>query len=45
METLGQMAQGMPDRVQGTNTIMFINREDIPTSQWENVTYRRAVVR
>ena len=29
---LGWLAQGIPGRVEGTNDIMFINREDIPTA-------------
>ena len=31
-------------RVEGTNTIMFINKEDIPTTRWRDVTYGRIVV-
>ena len=36
--------QGMPGRVKGANTIIFINKEDTPTASWRNVTYGRVVV-
>ena len=31
---LGCLAQGMPDQVEGTNTIFFVNKEDVPNSRW-----------
>ena len=31
-------------RVEGTNTIIFINKEDIQTAHWQDVTYHRVVV-
>ena len=31
---LGRLVQGMPVQVKETNTIMFINKEDIPTTRW-----------
>jgi len=31
-DELGRLAQGMPGRVEGTNTIFFINKEDVPTA-------------
>ena len=30
---LGQLAQGMPGRVEGTNTLFFIEKEDLPTAR------------
>eukprot|EP00804_Cyclotella_cryptica_P019034 CCRYP_014448-RA/>CCRYP_014448-RA protein AED:0.34 eAED:0.34 QI:0/0/0/1/1/1/3/0/481 len=33
---LGQLAQGLPGTVAGTNTIVFINKYDIPSDQWGN---------
>ena len=38
------MAQGIPGQLEGTNTIMFINKEDITTEHWQDVTYGRVVV-
>ena len=31
---LGRLSQGMTGQVEGTNTIMFINKEDIPKACW-----------
>ena len=36
---IGRLAQGMPGRVEGTNTIFFINRDDVPPDRWKDVTY------
>ena len=41
---MGRLAQGLPRIVNGTNTIFFINKEDIPEEQWKDVTYGRVVV-
>ena len=38
---LGRLAQGMPGQVKGTNTQFFIDKEDLPTSRWRDVTYGR----
>ena len=38
------MPQGMSGRVEGTNTMMFINREDTPTARWRYITYGIVVV-
>ncbi len=35
----GRLAQGMPGRVEGTNTIIFIREADIPADQRKDVTY------
>ena len=40
---LGRLAQGMPGRVEGTNTIYFINKNEIPQDRWKDVTYGRIV--
>ena len=40
----GRLAQGMTDQVEGTNTIFFIDKADIPTARWRDVTYGRVVV-
>ena len=34
----------MPGRVEGTNTLFFIEKEDLPTARWRDVTYGRIVV-
>ena len=36
---IGRLAQGMPGRVEGTNTIFFIRRTDIPADRKGDVTY------
>ena len=41
---LGRLAQGMPGRVEGTNTIFFIRKSDIPASRRGDVTYVGYVV-
>ena len=34
----------MEGSVKGTNTILFISKEDLPEARWEDVTYGRIVV-
>ena len=41
---LGSLAQGIPGRVKGTDTIFFIDKTDIPVDLWNDVTHRRIVV-
>ena len=36
---IGRVAQGIPGRVQGTNTLFFINKEDLPPDRCKDVTY------
>jgi hypothetical protein len=38
---LGRLAQGIPGLVQGTNTIVFIAKDDVPTDRRRDVTYGR----
>ncbi len=40
---LGRLAKGIPDVVKGTNTIFFINRADVPSKRWKDVTYGRVI--
>ena len=40
---MGRLAQGMPGRNSGTNTIYFINKAQIPTDKWKDVAYSRIV--
>jgi len=41
---LGRLAQGMPGRVEGTNTLFFIRKSDIPADRRGDVTYVGYVV-
>ena len=41
---LGRLAQGMPGRVEGNDTICFIDKQDTPTARWRDVTYGIVVV-
>ena len=41
---LGRLAQGTPGKAEGTNTIYFIDKADIPVERWKDVTYGRVVV-
>ena len=41
---LGLLEQGMPGRVERTDTIFFIDKQDIPNVRWQDVTYGRVVV-
>ena len=41
---IGQLSQGIPGQVTGTNTIFFINKKDVPADRWRDVTYGRVVV-
>ena len=41
---LVKIAQGMPGRVEGTDTIFFINKYNVPTTRCKYVTYVRIVV-
>ena len=38
---IGRLAQGMPGRVEGTNTFFFINQDEIPADRKKDVTYAR----
>ena len=40
---IGRLAQGMPGRNEGTNTIYFIHKNDVPDDRWKDVTYGRIV--
>ena len=41
---IGRLAQGMTGLVEGTNTMFFIENQDIPVDRWKDVTYGRVVV-
>ena len=38
---LGRLAQGIPGIVQGTDTIVFIHKNEVPSDRWKDVTYGR----
>ena len=40
---IGRLAQGMPRRNHGTNTIFFIDKSTIPAEKWKDVAYSRIV--
>ena len=41
---LGRLAQVMSVKAEGTNTIYFIYKANIPSERWKDVTYDRVVV-
>ena len=41
---LGRLAQGIPGKVTGTNTMFFINKSEVPADCWRDITYGRVVV-
>ena len=36
---LGQLTQGIPNIVEGTNTMKFITKHNIPADRWKDITY------
>ena len=44
IKELGRIAQGMPGKAEGTNTIYFIDKADIQAEQWKYVMYVRVVL-
>ena len=40
---IGRLAQGMPGRNNGTNTLFFIDRNEVPADRWKDVTYGKIV--
>ena len=40
---VGRLAQGLPGIVEGTDTIDFIHKDEIPPDRWKDVTYARIV--
>ena len=41
---IGQLAQGMPGRVEGTDMMFFIKKEEVPQDRFKDVTYGKFVV-
>jgi hypothetical protein len=39
----GQLAQGVGGRIQGTNTIFFIYKHQVPADRWRDITYAKFV--
>ena len=40
---IGRLAQGLDGVVEGTDTLDFITRDDIPRDRWQDITYARIV--
>ena len=40
---IGRLAQGMPGRNTGTNTIKFITKSEMPPDRWKDVAYARSM--
>ena len=40
---LGRLAQGLPGRVEGTNTLYFILKSEVPSDRFKDVTYGQIV--
>ena len=40
---IGRFAQVMPGQVQGTNSIIFVRKQDIPTNRKKDITYRQII--
>jgi hypothetical protein len=39
----GQLAQGVGNRIKGTNTIFFVYKHQVPQDRFEDVTYAKFV--
>jgi hypothetical protein len=39
----GRLAQGVGGCIQGTNTIFFIHKHQVPTDRWKDITYAKFV--
>ena len=40
---IGQLTQGIGDRVKGTNTIFFVDKKEVPQDRFKDVTYGKFV--
>jgi len=43
-KALGQLAEGIPGKVTGTNTMFFINKTKVPADCWRDIAYGCVVV-
>ena len=41
---IGRLAQGMVGLIEGTSTMLFIDKTDVPVERWRDVTYGQIVV-
>ena len=41
---LGRLSQGIPGLADGTETIFFIDKKNVPSDRWKDVTYGKIVV-
>ena len=39
----GRLAQGVGGRIQGTNTIYFVHKHQVPPDRWKDITYAKFV--
>ncbi len=39
----GRLAQGVGSQIQGTNTIFFIHKHQVPANNWRDITYVKFV--
>ena len=40
----GRLTRGMPGQVEGTNTIFFIDKADVPVALWKVIIYGLIIV-
>jgi hypothetical protein len=40
---IGRLVQGMPGRVEGTNTVFFVHKSELPQDRFQDCTYGRVV--
>ena len=41
---IGRLAQGIPGLADSTETIFFIDKKNVPSDRWKDVTYGKIVV-
>ena len=41
---IGRLAQGIPGRVDGTDTIFFVEKQDVPCDRMKDITYGKFCV-
>jgi hypothetical protein len=40
---IGRLVQGVGSQIQGTNTIFFIHKHQVPAERWRDITYAKFV--
>ena len=41
---LGRLAQGIPGQAEGTDTLFFLDKSNVPLEMWRDVTYVKKVI-